>query len=100
MVFSNQCRFVIAFWLLSISPKAASQSDLEILHVVELPPVVAPIPPDAVTPAIIKTQEELIEAAQKHMANLVRCLSRTSSQIAHPAALMIVKDERRCSVTY
>src|ERR1700730_3230095 len=49
---------------------AALGSDLEILHVVEPPPVVAPMPPDAVTPAIIKTQEELIEAAQKHVANL------------------------------
>src|ERR1700731_2954297 len=49
---------------------AALGSDLEMLHVVEPPPVVAPMPPDAVTPAIIKTQEELIEAAQKHMANL------------------------------
>jgi universal stress protein A len=49
---------------------AALGSDLEMLHVVEPPPVVAPIPPDTVIPAIIKTQEELIEAAQKHLANL------------------------------
>jgi universal stress protein A len=49
---------------------AALGSDLEILHVVEPPPAVAPIPPDTVVPAIIETQEELIEAAQKHMAKL------------------------------
>jgi universal stress protein A len=49
---------------------AALGSELEMLHVVEPPPVVAPFPPDTVTPAIIKTQEELIEAAQTHLATL------------------------------
>jgi universal stress protein A len=49
---------------------AALGSELEILHVVEPQPFVAPIPPDAVTPAIIETQEALIEAAQEHMAKL------------------------------
>jgi universal stress protein A len=45
-------------------------SELEILHVVESQPFVAPIPPEAVTPAMIETQEELIQAAQEHMAKL------------------------------
>src|ERR1700730_4643598 len=49
---------------------AALGSDLEMLHVVEPPPVVAPFPPDTATPAIIKTQEELIEAAHTHLATL------------------------------
>lgn len=45
-------------------------SDLEIFHVVEPVPVVAPIPPDAVAPTLINTQEELIEAALAHLAKL------------------------------
>lgn len=48
----------------------ASDAELELVHVVETLLVTAPIPPEAVTPAIIDTQRELILAAEQHLRRL------------------------------
>ena len=45
-------------------------ADIELLHVVEPLAPTAPIPPESTAPAFIQTQQELIEAAQKHLATL------------------------------
>jgi universal stress protein A len=54
---------------------AALGSDLEMVHVVEPLPLAVPIPPEAVTPVLLETQDELVQAAQEHLARLA----------AHPA---------------
>jgi universal stress protein A len=45
-------------------------AELEIIHVVEPLPIVAPIPPDAVAPAMVTTQAELVESAQQQIGSL------------------------------
>jgi universal stress protein A len=45
-------------------------ADLTIIHVVEPLPLVAPIPPVTVVQPLIETQEQLIQAAQQHVARL------------------------------
>jgi universal stress protein A len=49
---------------------AALGADLRIVHVVEPVPVVVPIPPAPVVPVLIRTQEELLEAARQRLADL------------------------------
>jgi universal stress protein A len=49
---------------------AAFGSELEIIHVVEPLPVSVPIPPEAVVPTLIDTQEYLIEVAQERLSSL------------------------------
>jgi len=46
--------------------------ELEIINVVEPLAAVAPIPPDAIAPAIVQTHAELLEAANKHVGNLAQ----------------------------
>jgi len=49
---------------------SALGADIELLHVVEPLAPTAPIPPESTAPAFIQTQQELFEAAQKHLAAL------------------------------
>lgn len=49
---------------------AALDGTLEMIHVIEPVPLVAPIPPDAVVPDIVTTQTELIEIAQEQIGAL------------------------------
>jgi universal stress protein A len=50
----------------------ALDSDLEVIHVVEPVPVTAPIPPDAIGPAIVATQTELMDAARENISALAQ----------------------------
>jgi universal stress protein A len=48
----------------------ALSAELRIIHVVEPLPAVAPIPPDAIVPAIVQTHAELIELARERIRKL------------------------------
>lgn len=53
---------------------AALGAALEIIHVVEPVPIVAPIPPDAVAPDIVTTESEMIDLAEEQIEGLAQQL--------------------------
>jgi universal stress protein A len=50
----------------------ALDAELELLHVIELAPPVAPIPPDAIGPTLVTEQAELLEVAREQIGSLAR----------------------------
>ncbi|HKD54989.1 MAG TPA: universal stress protein [Steroidobacteraceae bacterium] len=53
---------------------AAFDAQLNIIHVLEPPPSVAPIPPEPVGPELVTEMTEMIEGAQERMGALARKL--------------------------